>query len=149
MEGMVARAALLVLGVSGMGISLYFTLVYYKFLSAERSVMPKFCRMEEGECMRVIQAPEARLLGIPNFVLGIFYYGGVILLAIFSPLDAINGGVQLVSAATVVAVVCGGYLIFVLLFKLKVNCVLCYAAHGINFCVLLVLLSILLGERSN
>lgn len=64
---------LLSLALVGAGISLYFTLAYYGRLES-REVPAALCRREERSCVTLLQTPYARLLGVPNAVLGLGFY---------------------------------------------------------------------------
>ena len=65
--------SLLGLSAVGFGISLYFTLAYYGRIEAG-GIPAAFCRREERSCVTLLQTPYARLLGVPNSVLGLVFY---------------------------------------------------------------------------
>src|SRR5450759_2683863 len=68
---------------AGLGIALYFSSVYYGVIEADNRSIPSFCRMEKGACMRILDTPEAKVLGLPNSVLGVIYYVAIL----FIPID--------------------------------------------------------------
>lgn len=64
---------LLGLSVLGTAVSLYFTLVYYGQVES-RAVPTALCRRHERSCVTVLATPYARLLGVPNALLGLGFY---------------------------------------------------------------------------
>ncbi len=125
---------LILLSAVGVYISMYFTLVYYRFITPNAAFIPAFCRMEEGTCQLVIHHPDARVLGVPNSLLGAGYYLFLIL---------VNAGIgspvifSFMQVASWVPVVFGAYLVCSLFFKVKVLCALCIVSHGINLAIAL------------
>jgi len=113
---------------AGLGIALYFSLVYYRIVEADSKWIPSFCRMEKGACMRILDTPEAKVLGLPNSVLGVFYYGAIL----FVPIQRFE---VLFLIASIFSVGLGMYLVHTLAFRLKTHCLLCYTAHGINLVI--------------
>ncbi len=113
---------------AGLSIALYFSSVYYGVIEADNGWIPSFCRMEKGACVKILDTPEAKLLGIPNSVLGAIYY----LAILFVPIDRFE---TLFLLASIVSVGLGMYLVRALIGRLKVHCPLCYTAHGINLVI--------------
>jgi uncharacterized membrane protein len=113
---------------AGLGIAAYFSLVYYQIIEAESKWIPSFCRMENGACTRILDTPEAKLLGVPNSVLGMLYYGAIL----FVPIDSFE---VLFLVASIFSVGLGMYLVHALVYRLKTHCPLCYTAHGINLVI--------------
>jgi uncharacterized membrane protein len=72
------RSLVIVLAAIGLYIAAYFTLVYYGLLDAGTKLMPRVCRLEERTCQTVLSSRFARVFGVPNSLLGVFYYGTVI-----------------------------------------------------------------------
>jgi uncharacterized membrane protein len=128
-------AALGSLALLGLLDALYFTLVAYRVLAPDAAWLPRVCRMDEGTCARVVDAPEARLLRIPNSVLGLGWYALVLLHAL-RPLPC--APLLLLGAASVAM---SAYLAWALLRKLRAPCPLCFLGHGINAALLLLLLA--------
>ncbi|MGA7159984.1 MAG: vitamin K epoxide reductase family protein [Bacteroidota bacterium] len=114
--------------IAGLGIALYFSLVYYRIVKADDKWIPSFCRMEEEACMRILNTPEAKVLGVPNSLLGIFYYAAIL----FVPIQRFE---VLFLIASILSVGLGMYLVHALVFRLKTHCPLCYMAHGINLVI--------------
>src|SRR6185369_6507639 len=50
-------------------------------------IVPTLCNMESGTCGSLLQSKQARLLGIPNYLLGIVFYLFSLSVAIFTPMD--------------------------------------------------------------
>lgn len=65
--------SLLGLSLIGFAISLYFTLAYYGRIESGE-IPAALCRREERSCVTLLQTPYARLLGVPNSVLGLAFY---------------------------------------------------------------------------
>ena len=124
---------ILLLSIVGFYISLYFTLVYYGIISPSRFILPEVCKLSENACQSIINTKYARILGLPNFVYGLLYYIVVFLFAIFNFNGYIKTALMLISFVTVVL---GVYLIYVLMKVLKVNCLLCFISHVVNFFIL-------------
>ncbi len=113
---------------AGLGIASYFSLVYYRIVEADTKWIPSFCRMEKRACMKILDTPEAKMLTIPNSVLGVIYYGAIL----FVPIDKFE---VLFLVASIFSVGLGMYLVHALVFRLKTHCPLCYTAHGINLVI--------------
>ena len=130
--------AIQILSVLGFLISLYFTLVYHRRISASTKWVPRVCRMEEGVCDQIIHTPEARLLGIPNFHLGLVFY--LVLIAapfVLRPFTGVADGFMI---AVGIAVGTGIYLTHSLVYVLKKKCVLCFTTHSINLVIFVLLI---------
>ena len=145
----------IVLAVIGLYIAAFFTLVYYGVLDAGTRLMPRVCRLEERTCQTVLSSRSARVFGVPNSLLGILYYGTVIVLLSTGWINAPSGmwislrgvayGVDLSVVVVIVAwftVALGAFLAYSLFFIIKIPCPLCLAAHTINL-ALAVLLTLL------
>lgn len=139
-----------VLALAGLIISLYFTLAYYGRIRKAHWIPEVLCAREGSSCVTVLQTPYARVLGIPNSLLGIIYYILVMAWALkdwSTPVDlyirgahlVLGNPVRLLIALSAATVILGFYLIYALRRWLRVDCPLCYTAHAIN-AVLLVLL---------
>jgi len=141
----------LVLALAALIISLYFTFAYYGRVKKSHWVPEILCAREGSSCLTVVQTPYARVIGVPNSLLGIPYYlaligwtlGGDRLRRTYIHMGSlVLGPTNLLIAASGVAVLLGIYLIYALRRKLHVDCPLCYTAHAIN-ATLLVLLIVL------
>jgi uncharacterized membrane protein len=130
--------SLALLSFVGFVISVYFTLVHRKLLRPDAAWIPEVCRMEEQSCGTILGTPEARLLRVPNFYLGVIYYLGLIILSFFPTVTReILLELRLISGFTVFL---GIVLTYSLIWKLRVLCVLCFAGHGINLFIFLILM---------
>lgn len=132
------------LSLAGLILSLYFTFAYYGRVRKWRWIPAILCPREGASCLTVLRTPYARVLGVPNSVLGILYYLLVIAGALigFNGPSRYEGGypwvwpARFVLAASVATVLLGCYLIYALRRKLRVHCPLCYVAHAINTALL-------------
>jgi len=126
--------------VSGAIIALYFVLVSYRVIRPDIRWIPAFCRVDEQACMKILYTPSARVLGIPNSILGLVYYLSII----FLPLPDFQLALLI---ASIFSVGLGMYLTHALLMKLRVSCALCFTAHIIN--LMIANLLIVYSFRSN
>ncbi len=125
-----------ILSVIGFYISLYFTLVHFRIVSSLKFPLPKVCRLSDDACSLITQTKYARVLGLPNFVYGLFYYTFLIFLVIFEA----KGYIKIVAEVIAWLVVgLGVYLSYVLVKVLKVNCVLCFISHILNLIIAILL----------
>jgi uncharacterized membrane protein len=149
---LILSLAIVVLSLVGLWDAFYFTFAYYGRVRKARWVPAILCAREGSNCLTVVQTPYARVFGVPNSLLGIFFYFPVIAWVVFATLmeaEANPAGLHLMAAfgelliaAAAFAVLLGLYLIYSLIAKLHIHCPLCYTAHTIN-AALLVLISIL------
>ncbi|MFQ5776890.1 MAG: vitamin K epoxide reductase family protein [Terriglobia bacterium] len=117
-------SAILLLGLAALGvaISFYFTLAYYGRVESP-SVPAALCRREERSCVTILATPYARLLGVPNALVGIAFYlltGIVSTLALFEALPHWLWLANLVAAAGTVLL--APYLVWALGARLKTWC---------------------------
>ena len=148
---MILRLLIVLLSLTGLADSLYFTFAYYGRIRKARWVPAIFCAQEGSSCVTVVRTPYARVLGIPNSLLGILYYTTLlvwigfvprhtnILGQVFRPFETV--GLWLLGAS-LLTVLLGFYLVYALRRILGVHCPLCYAAHAINVALFVLLLLI-------
>lgn len=129
---MLIDGLLLLLLLIGILISLYFTLVYYQRIPANYFLVPRVCRMKESACQTVLSTRDARVFGIPNFVVGVLYYFIVFLVVAAGIENEWVSELQVLFYVSLFVVLFGGYLTYSLLFKIKIFCPLCFVSHGIN-----------------
>ena len=129
-------AALIVASTVGLYISIYFTLIYYSFISPASKLVPEVCRVEESTCRSVLSHRDARILGIPNSLVGAMYYMLVLIVAIVHPAQEVLSWVMYASWATVVVSI---YLVYSLLFVVRTPCLLCFVSHGLNLLLAILL----------
>ncbi len=136
---MLERATIGILAVPGLLISGYFAAVYHKLVPDADRYIPGFCRIDPGACAMVLETSQARLFGVPNFDLGILFYigllGSALLSNVWSELHT------MLFMGSIVTVVMGFYLSYVLIFKLRVPCRLCFASHAINLLIFVLFLT--------
>ncbi|MCS7172934.1 MAG: vitamin K epoxide reductase family protein [Armatimonadetes bacterium] len=118
--------------------SLYFVLVQHRVLPSDPRWLPQFCRMEQGRCLSILEAPEARLLGVPNSMVGLGFYPGVFAAVLLAQLGD-RRWLGAVLAAALGAVLAGLYLVWALVWRLRTHCPLCYLAHVVNAALLALL----------
>ena len=113
---------LLGLALLGAAISFYFTLVYYGRVES-KEIPAALCRRDERSCVTILQTPYARLLGVPNALLGLGFYlltGGVAALGLGGRAPQWLWQLNLVLA--VGAVLLAPYLVWALGARLKAWC---------------------------
>lgn len=133
---------LALLAVLGFMSSLYFTLVHYRVMRPDAKFVPRSCQLSEETCQVILSTPDARVFGIPNFLLGLGYYLGLILLSMFGLVHPSTRGYEVLMVLSLFTVFLGVYLTHSLMLKLRVVCVLCIACHIINLVVAIILLSL-------
>lgn len=136
---MIARTAIWLLGGLGYLISAYFTLVYYGRIGADLRFVPRACTLNEETCQSLLRRPEARLFGLPNFVVGLFFYAAIIIGALIpaGTIPFLERGLVLASGGACSISV---YLTYLLAARLRSACVLCFAAHAINAAIFVLFL---------
>ena len=124
----------------GLSISTYFTAIAYRWIQPDAEWIPNFCRMGEKTCASIVFTPRARVLGLPNSVLGQFFY---IALLVGIPIGILEtlAYYWLYLAASLLTVFLGLYLSYSLLFITRVRCKLCLTSHGLNAIIFLILLA--------
>lgn len=138
----ILRVLMLLLSLAGLIDALYFTFAYYGRVRKARWVPEILCAREGSSCVTVVQTPFARVFGVPNSLLGTFYYLFLMTWAVARGALAFSWLPWLLTAASVVTVILGFYLIYALRRKLHVDCPLCYTAHAINVALLILLISL-------
>jgi uncharacterized membrane protein len=135
---MIERIAIGLLSILGFLISLYFAAMYHKLALRVDRYVPNFCRIEPATCATVLETSQARLFGVPNFDLGMLYYTGLLGSAI---LPALWRQLHLMLfLGSIVTVATGFYLSYMLVFRLRIHCTLCFVSHAVNLLLFLFLL---------
>lgn len=136
--GAVVAATLAVVATVGLLDALYFVLVTYRWMRPDPRWLPRVCRMDDATCARIVDTPEARVLGLPNSVYGVAWYGVVLAAAARAFAGPLPWKVPLVLAAGG-TVVFSAYLAAVLVFRLRAPCPLCFLGHACNVAILALL----------
>lgn len=141
------------LSLVGLGDAIYFTLAFYGRVENARWVPEILCAREGSSCVTVVKTQYARVFGWPNSLFGMVYYVALIGWTLIPGewLTVVDLKVPplayllrfLLTSASCIAVVLGGYLVYALREKLHTDCPLCYLAHSINaVLVVLVILTV-------
>ncbi|HEV8360804.1 MAG TPA: vitamin K epoxide reductase family protein [Candidatus Thermoplasmatota archaeon] len=133
-------AALLAMAALGALDALYFTLVADRVVRPDTPWLPAFCRMDDATCARVVDAREARALGVPNSLLGLGWYAVLAGAASWGLATGALPVCPFLLAGAVAAALLSAWLAWALLARLRVRCPLCFAAHAINGAALVLLL---------
>ena len=89
---------------------------------------PTICRLEEGGCAILFRTPQAALLGVPNALLGVFYYPALVAgLALSVPPPLLLG-------ASLPALAMSAVLARILL-RDRLECRICWAGHAANLAI--------------
>ncbi len=136
---MVERTLIGILAVPGLLISGYFAAIYHNIIPDAGRYLPRFCRIDSSECASLLATSQARMFGVPNMHLGILFYFGAGVSALFA--DVWRQLHSFLFLGSLVAVLAGVYLTYALFFRLKIRCVLCLASHCINLLIFLILLA--------
>ena len=136
---MFERLVVGILSLVGLLISVYFAAIYHRVVPNIDRYVPQFCQLEPAACATVLETPQARLFGVPNFDLGILYYmsllGSALLSALWKQLHL------MLFLGSIVTVLAGFFLSYVLVFRLRIRCTLCFVSHAVNFLIFLFLLA--------
>ena len=136
---MIERLYIGILSIAGMLISLYFAMSARGPTSTLERFMPEFCRIGPERCKRLLETPQARLFGMPNYFLGIFFYIGLIGSAV---LDSLWRQLHVfLFLGSIMTVPTGLYLSYMLVFRLRIPCVLCLTSHIINILIFFIFLA--------
>ncbi len=81
------------------------------------------------------------MFGVPNVSLGILYYIGLLGSVLLPPLW--NQLYTMLLLGSLVTVGTGFYLLYVLVFRVRINCTLCFAAHAVNLLIFILLVATL------
>jgi uncharacterized membrane protein len=148
-QWLIFRLLIVLFALAGLADAVYFTLAYYGRIRKARWVPEIFCAREGSSCVTVVRTPYARVLGVPNSLLGIIYYLLLIVwIGLVPRYVSLSGhvlrpfetlGLWLLGAS-ICTVVLGFYLIYALRRVLYTHCRLCYAAHAINVALLVLLI---------
>jgi uncharacterized membrane protein len=146
---LILRGSVIALSILGLADALYFTFAYYGRVRQSRWVPQVLCAREGSSCVTVVRTPYGSVFGVPNSLLGILYYGLLILWAVAGQSASLTVRISMTScmitftglliAAGSVTVALGFYLVFALRRILRIDCPLCYAAHAINMLLLVLL----------
>ncbi len=117
------------LAILGLGISLYFALLYYGLLPYRLRV-GMFC-YGSTSCQDILQTSYARLLGFPNAFGGIIYYG------ILLSEGVLRIDLRVVWLLSLIVLLISLYLAYILHFRLKSFCIFCTASHAVNIAIFL------------
>jgi uncharacterized membrane protein len=122
-------STVLVLLLAGAGflISLSFTQAISRRASPGEEGALRFCRPGAMVCSRILHHRDARLLGVPNSVLGLVYYP-------LCSLAFLLGGrfSRVLLVACWIPVAMGAFLTYSLLARVRVLCGFCFLSHAIN-----------------
>src|SRR5436309_9123854 len=132
--------AIVVLSLIGLWNAFYFTFAYYGRVKKARWIPGILCAREGSSCVTVVHTPYARVFGVPNSLLGIFFYSGLLVWNVATAnthFTEEHFGILFVAlwvllAAAGTAFILGIYLIYALVKKIHTHCPLCYLAHSIN-----------------
>lgn len=132
------------MGLVGLLIAIYFTLVTYRVVPPDTPWVPALCRMEEDSCFTVLDSEHARVFGVPNCVLGLGWYGAATVGGLVGAWTGTVPFLELLTLVGVVTVAVSVYLAYALLAILETHCRLCYTSHLLNTALTIALASILL-----
>lgn len=127
---------LLLTSLVGLCVAGYFSLLAYGMAPLSAGRLPRWCRMDERSCTRVLTHRDAHLTGVPNALVGVAYYATLLLFAAGVLPPALHAWL---AAAAWVSVAAGAYLTWSLLARVKVACRLCLLAHALNLGIAMLL----------
>jgi uncharacterized membrane protein len=126
---------LVALAFAGLVVAVTMLLLTRGVLSSGSRWLPGVCRMDADSCARVVNHPHARILGVPNALVGVVFYAAVIVAA-FSGGEGLLTVVRVLSLFAVAASV---FLTWSLIAVVRRPCPLCITAHAVNIVLALLL----------
>jgi uncharacterized membrane protein len=133
----VIRVSLFLCSAGGLYVCSYFALVFYDVIAPDAKYVPRSCQLDAQTCQSVIRHPDARILGAPNFMLGIPYYVVMVVVAFVDVPRFVHVIALCVSWGTVVLAT---YLVHSLYVKVKIICPLCLVSHSLNLIIAILLM---------
>ncbi len=109
-----------------------------RYVSAAKPGEDAICDIAGGGCETLEKTSEATVMGVPTALLGLGYFGFVLLMSVWRIWTGRWPFVRFLEVALSIGLLFSFYLVYVLLFELEVACPYCLAAHAAN--VLIVLL---------
>lgn len=128
----VACALIVIASIAGFVNACIFTALISGWLDPADRLVASVCRLDEGDCRKVTTSKNARVLGVPNSVLGACWY---VAAGICGAAGVLTGSLPFREPLLVIStftVAVGVYLTWSLMFRLKVHCPFCYAGHLMN-----------------
>ena len=136
---MVERSLIGILATAGFTISAYFAMSVRSSTNVLDRIVPEFCRIGPDRCRTILGTRQAKLFGMPNYLLGIFFYVGLLGSAI---LDSLWRQLHLfLFLGSILTLPTGLYLSYILVWRLKIPCFLCLTSHVINFIIFFIFLA--------
>lgn len=130
----------LALGLIGFIDSLYYTLLRYGVLGFHAPLMPIICNHVKGTCEMLAASSWAAILGLPNSIYGMAYYGLIMLATIRRVTFGCWPYPRALLLMSLIAAVVSIYLAWLMIFHLKAVCPLCITAQAINIILAVILL---------
>ncbi len=135
---MVFRIVIGLLSVVGLVISAYFASIHHNMAPFINRSFSRFCRIPSSACTTLLATRESRLFGVPNFDLGLLFYLSLVISAILP--EIWHQLHSMLLFGSIVTVMAGFYLSYVLVFRLHIRCTLCFTCHAVNLLIFLLLL---------
>jgi uncharacterized membrane protein len=108
-------------------------------LYASIFMLRKQARAAAGEVLgpSVVLSPRARAIGVPNSLIGLFYYAAMLALTPFLRVPLVWDAAF---AASIAAAAFSLYLAYSLLFVTRLPCAYCWTGHIVNWSLVLILI---------
>lgn len=133
------QAAVITLAGFGLVISAYVAAIRAGIVNPQDRRVPRLCRVQEQDCNALFRSADARVFGIPNVVVGLVYYSGLLTVALHG--DALDDLMGFLVLSGLLSVALGVYLTIRLMIVQRVRCVLCLATHVINLLLFAIFLA--------
>lgn len=130
----------LVLGLIGFVDSLYYTLLRYGVLGFHAPLMPIICNHIKGTCEMLAASNWAAILGLPNSIYGMAYYGLIMLASIRRITNGCWPYPRALLLISLIAAMISIYLAGLMIFHLRAICPLCVTVQAINIILAVILL---------
>ena len=125
------------LALGAMGDSLYLTLDHFKVLGQIPAGQEDFCAALAGSCQSVVQSPQSTVLGVPIALLGAGSFAMVFAAALLRLRTGEWPMAGLFEVVLSIGLFFSGYLVYSLLFEIKIVCPYCLGAHAANAAMVL------------
>ncbi len=90
-----------------------------------------------NKCDVLVDSKYANIFSVPNYILSIFYYLGILIVS-FTPYFLAEVFKPFVLALVWFIALLSIYLFFVLVFKLKAKCYVCFSSQAINLLIAII-----------
>lgn len=122
-----------ILALLGFVLNLHFIYTHH-FRRGEKHRHTKLCG--GNKCASLVESRYARIFHVPNYFLSVFYYAGILIISFTPYFSEENSRIALVTLTGFVAGM-SIYLTYILVFKLRTKCIICFTSSVVNVLIAL------------